>query len=273
MNHPQDALLIEHRDNGVVVLTMNRPEVRNVISDEPLLSLLTDAFESLANTAHVRVIVLTGSGPAFSAGGNLKQMRDRGASLAGGGVSTAEGYRRGMHRLIAAVFGAGVPTIAAINGHAMGAGLDLALACDIRIIADAARVGSTFVTVGLAPGDGGAWLLPRAVGQQRAAELAFTGRTVTAAEAVQLGMALEAHPLAELRDAAVTLADHIADNSPPAVRYTKRLLRQPVATLAEHLELVAPLQALLHGTVEHEAATRRLLDAIATRQAQGETER
>ncbi len=93
--------------------------------------------------------------------------------------------------------------------------------------------------------------------------MAFTGRTLDAAEAQSVGLVLEIHPGEELRAAGLALADRIADNSPPAVRYTKQLLRRSSATLAEHLELVAPLQAILHGTAEHEAATHRLLEAIA----------
>ncbi|MFP4514316.1 MAG: enoyl-CoA hydratase-related protein, partial [Acidimicrobiales bacterium] len=169
-------------DDGVAMLTLDRPESRNVISDEPMVRELPAACEQLGRDPDVRVVVLTGRGTAFSAGGNVRLMHEKAGMFGGQPHEIADEYRRGIQRLVLAVFHLPVPTIAAINGPAIGAGFDLALACDLRLASSTARFGETFVNLGLVPGDGGSWLLPRAVGHQRAAELAFTGRVIDADE-------------------------------------------------------------------------------------------
>jgi enoyl-CoA hydratase/carnithine racemase len=141
------------------------------------------------------------------------------------------------------------------NGPAIGAGLDLACMCDIRIAADTARFAESFVRLGIVPGDGGAWLLQRAVGYQRAAELTFTGETIDAQAALAIGLVAQVVPASELLPAARSLAARIAANPAPALRMAKRLLRQAqTARLDETLQLSAALQALAHHTPEHEAA-------------------
>lgn len=260
-----DALLVERSDSGVVVLTLNRPDVRNVISDEPMLSLLTQECLDLADDDSVRAVILTGNGSAFSAGGNLDQMIAKSGYLGGTTAEIADGYRRGIQRLTMAVFSLPMPTIAALNGHAIGAGLDLALACDLRLASRTARVGSTFVSVGLAPGDGGAWLLPRAVGQQKAAEMALTARLMDAQECLDAGLVLSVHEPDDLMAQAHELAARIVANSNVAVRYTKRLLQGSRASFQDHLDEVSNLQAILHGTKEHDEAVAKLVQSIRDR--------
>jgi enoyl-CoA hydratase/carnithine racemase len=252
--------------DGLATVVLDRPDVRNVISDPPLVEELPVVFDILGARDDVRVIVLTGRGSAFSAGGNIQHMHDRTGSFAGSAESIADGYRRGIQRLIRAVVGVEIPVIAAVNGPAIGAGFDLALACDLRLASRTARFGETFVKLGLIPGDGGSWLLPQAVGFQRAAELAYTGRLVEADEALALGLVLSVHEPDELMGAAFELAQSIAGHPGTALRYTKRLLARARAGtgFADILEEASTLQAVLHGTPAHAAAVQAMVDRIRT---------
>ena len=260
-----DELLVERTDTDVVVLTLNRPEVRNVISDEPMLTTLTDEFLRLAKDDSVRAVILTANGSVFSAGGNLKDMLSKPGFYSGTPDEIANGYQRGIQRLTLAIYSLPMPTIAAITGHAIGAGLDLALACDLRLAARTIRVGSTFVKVGLAPGDGGAWLLPRAVGQQRAAEMALTGRLLDAQECLDIGLVLSLHEPDDVLAQAHLLAEQIATNPNLAVRYTKHLLREPVQEFHRHLDEVSFLQAILSAGDEHTEAVKQMLQSMSER--------
>lgn len=248
-------------DDGVATVTLERPDVRNVISDHPLVAELPRVCAALSVDPTVRVIVLTGRGKAFSAGGNVRLMHEQAGMFGGTPDEIAESYRLGIQRLIRAVVAVEVPVIAAVNGPAIGAGFDLALACDLRLAARSASFGETFVNLGLIPGDGGSWLLPRVVGHQRASELALTGRIVDADEALALGIVLSLHDDDELLDAARSLAGVIAAKPATAVRYTKRLLAHAHSTTFEHiLDEAAVLQATLHGTAEHRAAVAAFVE-------------
>lgn len=243
----------------IAIVTMEQPDTRNVISDDPLMTDLTHACHMLDNDSDVGVVVITGRGSAFSAGGNIDKMFRKEGMFAGSTYSIAHEYRVGVQSLIKAVHGLTKVSIAAINGPAIGAGLDLALACDLRIASDTAKMGATFINLGLIPGDGGSWLLPRAVGHQRAAELIFTGRIVDVHEAVTLGMILSVHSSAGLMDAAKDLARTIAAKPRLALCYTKELLRYTASDLDDVMAKAAPLQAILHGSDEHHDAMQTLL--------------
>jgi enoyl-CoA hydratase/carnithine racemase len=263
-----DELLIERTDSNVVVLTLNRPEARNVVSDDPLLTMLTDECRRLADDDTVRAVILTGNGSAFSAGGNIEAMRDKSGFMGGNAAEVANGYRRGIQRLIMALYSLPMPTIAAVNGPAIGAGLDLALACDLRLAAGNARFAATFVNIGLAPADGGAWLLPRAVGPQKAAEMALSGRILDAQESLAAGLVLSLHEPDELMGEAHALANRIAAHPHVAVRYTKRLLRGSSSEgFDEHLAEVAHLQAILQGLDEHTEAVEALIEQMNARRS------
>lgn len=256
---------LEHsRDGAVVVLTMNRPETLNAVSDPDAIAALTEACARINADHGVAAVILTGSGSAFSSGGNLKTIRDSVGAGLGAPVLSRHAYRDGIQRVPLALYGLEVPTIAAVNGHALGAGNDLACMCDIRIASEQARFASTFIKLGLLPGDGGAWLLPRTVSRTRAYEMAFTGRTIDAAQALAWGLVSQVVPADELMGAAMALAQEIARHSPQALRLTKRLMRE-----AEHsrldtiLEMSAGFQALAHHTPEHEQALAAFLDRTA----------
>ncbi len=250
-----DFLLFE-QSGHVVTLTMNQPEVRNALTGNSAVAEFVAAFERIAADPSVRAVVITGAGPVFSSGGNLKDMQ---RYLAPGldPVKTRTEYRMGIQRLALVVYNTEVPTIAAVNGPAVGAGCDLSCMCDIRIASERASFAESFVKVGLIPGDGGAWLLPRAVGNSRAAEMAFTGDAVDAREALAWGLVSRVVPHDELLGEARRLAARIASNPGETLRMTKRLLREGQrAGLEALLEMSAGLQALAHTTRQHTEAVR-----------------
>jgi enoyl-CoA hydratase/carnithine racemase len=163
-----------------------------------------------------------------------------------------EWYRSGVQRLALAVYGLEVPAIAAVNGPAIGAGCDLTTMCDIRIASENATFAESFVKVGLIPGDGGAWLLPRVVGKSKAAEMSFTGDALTAAEALACGLVSRVVPADKLMDEVRALAERIAANPGGALRMSKKLLREGEhARLDSLLEMSAGLQAIAHKTPYH----------------------
>lgn len=252
--------LVTRSDNGIALVTLNQPENRNVISDDPLMSNLIRVFEIIDGDESVCVVILTGSGSAFSAGGNIKKMYDREGMFAGGTESIADEYVHGIQKLISTVFFSKKVTIAAINGHAIGAGLDLALACDLRLASHDAKLGATFLNIGLIPGDGGSWLLPRSVGWQKASELIFTGRIISAEEALEIGMLLSVHSSSELLLQANTLANSIANKPKLALTFAKELLRANSSELAATMSKAALMQAALHGTDEHRKLLSRFFE-------------
>jgi enoyl-CoA hydratase/carnithine racemase len=254
-----EAVLYE-QDGAVVTLTLNRPERRNPISEREVVDALVAALERIQGDTSVRVAILTGAGSAFSSGGDLRAMEDALAERVRDPASTIAYYTQGIQRIPLAFDALDVPVIAAVNGPAIGAGNDLACLCDLRIAAEGARFAESFVKLGIIPGDGGAWLLPRIVGWSKACEMAFTGDAVSAQEALACGLVSEVVPGPELMDAARRLAGRIAANPPLAVRATKRLLREGrAATLASSLQLAAVAQAIAHATDEHRAALAQAL--------------
>jgi 2-(1,2-epoxy-1,2-dihydrophenyl)acetyl-CoA isomerase len=249
-----DFLNIE-RDGAIVIATMNRPETRNALSDDDAVSAFLDMCASINADQSVRALVLTGAGPAFSSGGNLKTIRDTYGAGLGEPERSRIAYRDGIQRLPLALCNLEVPTIAAVNGQAYGAGNDLACMCDIRIASEDAAFAESFVKLGLIPGDGGAWLLPRVVGMSRASEMSFTGEPIDARQALAWGLVSRVVPADQLMPAALELAGRIAANSGKALRMTKRLLREGQQTrLDTLLEMSASFQALAHHTDEHETA-------------------
>jgi enoyl-CoA hydratase/carnithine racemase len=250
-----DFVKIERRDR-IAILTLNRPETMNAIAEHQDCIDLVNALEELNDDESVSVGILTGEGRAFSAGGNLQSMKDRtGIGPLQSPLATRGNYRRGVQRISRAFYESEVPLIAAVNGFAIGLGNDLACFCDMRIASEKAKFAAGFIKMGLIPGDGGAWALPRAVGYARAAEMLFTGDTVTAEEALSFGLVSRVVSHESLLDEAVTLARRVAANPPRSLRVAKRLLVDSQAMrLTEVLEMSAALQALVHETPDHSEA-------------------
>ncbi len=258
------APILTSRDGAILTVTLNQPDKRNPISDNGLIDALLAALDEAERDIGVRVVILTGAGPAFSAGGDLKQMKEGKGLRADLPAQTRRNYREGIQRLPLAFHAMELPVIAAINGHAIGAGLDLACMCDIRIAGKSAKFAESFVKLGIVPGGGGAWLLPRIVGFSKACELTLTGETFDAEAALAMGLVSQVVPDADLLAAARTIADKIAANPPHAVRMTKRLLRQGQdTTLANLLEMSAAMQSLAHATRDNDEAINAFLERRA----------
>jgi len=258
-------LTIEKRGH-VALLTLNRPEVLNALGREGDGEAIRAACETVNADQEIRCVVLTGAGKAFSAGGDLKAMRDRTGAFAGNGVTIREGYRRNIHLAVRSLYGLDVPSIAAVNGAAIGLGCDVACIADIRIAADNAVFGATFLKIGLVPGDGGSWLLPRVIGMSRAAELLYTGKTIDAATAERWGLVSQVVPADRLIDEAMAMAEAIAQQPPHALRLTKSLLRQgQSASYDAVMEMSAAVQAIAHQTEDHMEGVSAMIERRAAR--------
>ncbi|NLG45833.1 crotonase/enoyl-CoA hydratase family protein [Gordonia sp. (in: high G+C Gram-positive bacteria)] len=256
-----DPVLLVERDGDVVTWTINRPETRNAISEDDAIDAFVTAVEETNRDQSIRAVILTGAGTAFSAGGNVKDMATATGLFGGAPHQQRVGYREGIQRIPRALYSLEVPMIAAVNGPAVGAGCDLTLMCDVRIASTKAFFAESFVKLGLIPGDGGAWLLPRVVGPARAAEMALTGDRVDAATALEWGIVSRVVEPDELLPAARELAARIAVNPPVAVRMTKKLLRESSQqTLDQLLELSATMQAVAHHTEDHREAVAAFLE-------------
>lgn len=252
------------QDGAIVTVTLNRPETRNAITEQDMVEALIDACRRVNRDKSVRAMILTGAGTAFCSGGNVKHMREKSGMFAGDAGEIREAYRDGIQRLPIALHNVEAPTIAAINGPAYGAGCDLTTMCDIRIASETATFAENFVKVGLIAGDGGAWLLPRAVGLSRASEMAFTGDPIDAATALEWGLVSRVVPGERLMDEARALAGRIAANPPGALRMTKRLIREGQRVdLPTLLEMASAMQSIAHHSDDQTEA----LDAMAEKRA------
>ncbi|AEF87131.1 Enoyl-CoA hydratase/isomerase [Delftia sp. Cs1-4] len=248
------------RDGAIWTLTMNQPETRNALTGNTAVEEFVQVCDEIRRDASVKAVILTGAGPIFSSGGNVKDMQ-RFFDDALTPDAIREEYRQGIQRIPRALNQLDVPVICAINGPAIGAGLDLTCMCDIRIASETATFAESFVRVGIVPGDGGAWLLPRAVGRAKAAEMAFTGEAIDAQQALACGLVSRVVSADQLLPTARALADKIAANPGAVMRMTKRLLREGEhSTLESLLELSAGYQALAHKTADHREAVMAFVE-------------
>ena len=248
------------RDGAILTLTMNQHETRNALTGNTAVEEFVQVCDEIRRDASVKAVILTGAGPIFSSGGNVKDMQ-RFFDDALTPDAIREEYRQGIQRIPRALNQLDVPLICAVNGPAIGAGLDLTCMCDIRIASETATFAESFVRVGIVPGDGGAWLLPRAVGRAKAAEMAFTGEAIDAQQALACGLVSRVVPADQLLATARALADKIAANPGAVMRMTKRLLREGEhSTLESLLELSAGYQALAHKTADHREAVMAFVE-------------
>ena len=246
------ALISQDRRGGVLVLTLDRAERLNALPDLTDGDEVAAVCEAVNADLDIRCVVLTGAGRAFSAGGDLNAMKARRDLFEGSGAAIRERYRRVVHRIVRAFYGLEVPLIAAVNGPAMGLGCDLAGLADIRIASDRASFGVPFLKLGIIPGDGGSWLLPRNIGYARAAEMLFTARTIDAATALDWGLVNRIVPHETLIDEALATAAEVAVQPPRALRMAKALLRHGRdMNFDQMLEMSAAMQALAHLTDDH----------------------
>ncbi len=247
------------QDGRVVTLTLSEPDTRNALSDA-IIDGLVAACDRINADNSVSCAIITGQGRSFSAGGNVKEMERRAGMPRESPAAMRRSYRHGIQRIPLALHQIEVPTIAAVNGHAIGAGLDLALMCDIRIAAEDAQFAESFLRVGIISGDGGAWFLPRVIGLSRAYQMSFTAEPIDAATALRWNLVSQVVPPGGLIGEASRIAGQIARHPPQAIRLYKTLLRESQAMgLSASLEMAAGMLAQLNHTDDQREAIAALL--------------
>ena len=252
-----EALLYDVSDH-VATITLSRPERLNALSPQ-MREELHDAITTSNDNDHVRVIVITGAGRGFCSGGDVKAMNERNES--GAGTALEEAMVPARDAAVLAMRDSRVPIIAAVNGAAAGAGMNIALACDIRIAADNAKFGQTFTRRGLHPDWGGTYFLPRLVGMAKACELIFTGKMIDAAEALRLGIVTEVTALEDLMPTVRALAAEIAAGPPIAIRLARRAMyRNADSNLREALEYETFAQNLCRETEDSKEGVRAFVE-------------
>lgn len=248
-------------DGRVATITLNRPETRNAITGVEMLEELKEACRIVNEDKSICVLIVTGADPAFSSGGNVKDMANKKGMFSGTPTEIMANYRKYVQRIPRLLYNVEVPIIAAVNGPAIGAGFDMTLMCDIRVASEKAKFGETFLNVGLIPGDGGAWFLPRAVGLAKACELTFTGDVITAGEALEMKLVNYVVEHDRLMEKAREIAEKIANKPPEALRMAKRLIQMGQRmSMPDLLEQSAAFQALCHHSEDHFEALEAMFE-------------
>lgn len=243
------------RDGAIATITLNRPDARNAI-DLTMRQELVGALDEVEADEAARVLILAGSGGHFCAGGDVKSMRTR-------RLTAAEGRGRVelLNRMVLRLVDFPRPTIAMVDGFAVGAGTNLALCCDLVVASDRAKFGELFNKIGLVPDGGGTWLLSRLVGLARAKELIFTGDVFDAAEAARIGLVNRVVPVADLGRVTRELAERIAAGPPAVQRLAKHMVnRAATSDLAAALDLEAYSQGLAIASDDHQEGLAAFFD-------------
>jgi 2-(1,2-epoxy-1,2-dihydrophenyl)acetyl-CoA isomerase len=252
MTEPLIFTVEEH----IALLTLNRPDKRNAFTTQ-MLDLWAEALTECQHRPDIRVVVVTGAGQAFCAGGDIEEMQQRLSSP----PLDHKRFLESVHRVPLTLAAMDKPVIAAVNGAAMGAGMDMALACDIRFASINARFAASYVRMGLAPGDGGAYFLPRLVGVAKALELLWTGDAIDAEKAEQLGIVNRVLPEEELMPYTREFAARLARGPEVAIRLTKRAVYESQAIdLRTSLDLISSHMAVLMATDDHHEAVQAFLE-------------
>jgi 2-(1,2-epoxy-1,2-dihydrophenyl)acetyl-CoA isomerase len=252
--------LFHDRSDAVATITLNRPEARNAL-DIAMRRELVAALDEVEADEAARVLVLTGAGGHFCSGGDVKTMREK-RSTAAEGRARVELLNAMVKRLVDFP----KPTIAMVDGYAVGAGSNLALCCDLIVASDRAKFGELFWKIGLVPDGGGTWLLSRVVGLARAKELIFTADVIDAAEAARIGLVNRVVPAAELQRATRTLAEKIAAGPPAVLRMAKHMVnRAATSDLAAALDLEAFSQGIALASDDHQEGLRAFFDKRTAR--------
>ena len=253
-----DALILFNTDeHGIATITLNRPEKYNAFTKD-MINRWAELLEQCEADPAVKVIVLTGAGKAFCSGGDIGAQKDRANNDA---LERKDFLWRHVHKIAFTMERMDKPTIAAINGAARGAGLDMALMCDLRVMASSATLAESYINVGLIAGDGGTYYLPRLIGTARSLELFWTGRAIDAAEAERIGVVNSVVPPDRLMPETYALARAIAGQPFEAVRAYKRAVYQGMSmTLSAHLDMVSSHTSILRDTPDHRARVAAFLE-------------
>lgn len=250
------STIFTYVEDGVMVITLNRPEKKNAFNDE-MIDLWVDALEEAQQNEDVHVVVLTGAGDAFCSGGDVGNMKTGKPTP----LDNKNRLWKNIHRVPKTLRSMDKPVIAAINGVAVGAGLDMALMADMRTMADTARVSEGYVKVGLVPGDGGAYYLPRLVGEAKAYELLWTGRFIDSEEALRLGLVNQVYPQEVFMEETLKLAKIISNGPQIAIRMMKRAVRQSLnMDLEQSLDLISSHMAIVKETEDHKEGVAAFLE-------------
>lgn len=249
--------LISTKDHHLLWLTLNRPESSNAISLE-MVDSLCQALQKAQQDPEVRVVILKGAGKNFCAGGDIKAMQECSGMFAGEPNELRLRYHNGIQKIPRAIEAFQKPIIAMVHGAAVGAGLDLACMCDLRVAGQKARFAQTFSKLSLVPGDGGTFFLQRVVGYTKAMEMFLTADFYDAAEAKQFGLIsqlIETTAPEKLEEAVRSLANKIAQQAPVSISMTKMALKRGrTEDLNSQLELLAALQGIAQRTQDHKNA-------------------
>ena len=250
--------IIYEQDHRVVTITLNRPDTRNALSGD-LIDGLINALEKANRDKNVGCVILTGAGKSFSSGGNLQEIKNMTTKDNMSQSQLEDWYRFGIQKIPLTMNAIDVPILAAVNGHAIGAGNDLCTMCDIRIAGEDAKFSESFLRIGIIPGDGGSWFLPKIIGLSRAAEMILTCDVLDAEKALNWGLVSQIVKNEELIIQAKEIANKIASQPPEATRRAKRLLRMSQnVSLDNALEMAASQQSILQMMDDH----REALDAL-----------
>lgn len=257
--HETEVLHVE-REGPLAILTIDDPGTRNTLS-AALTRQIVQACADINADMSVGCAILTGAGNVFCAGGNIKDMYARAGHFAGSAAEMRRSYLTGVQSIARAIYDLEVPIIAAVNGPASGAGMDFATMCTLRIASQNAWFAESFIKLGLTSAAGGAWFLTRAIGQQRAAEMALTGDSISAQDAVELGLVLKAVAHESLMDEARALAARITRYPLHSIRLNMRLLRESGRLdLPASLELASAMQAIVQQTDDQYEAVAAIIE-------------
>jgi enoyl-CoA hydratase/carnithine racemase len=251
------SLLYEIRDDGVATITLNRPERLNAFT-HTMIDRWVEALHDAQHNDAVQVVVVTGAGRAFCSGGDVGGMNERSPDMTG---LDHKRWLEAIHRVPLALEALDKPVIAALNGVAVGAGLDMALMCDLRYAVAGTRFSEGYVKVGLIPGDGGTYFLPRLVGTARALELFWTGDFVSAEEAERIGLVNRVFAPEELLPQVYALAGRLAAGPSVAIRTIKRSVYQGMRMdLRNHLDMLSSHMAVIRQTADHREGARAFVE-------------
>ena len=255
MSTKTDELLYEVKDK-IATITLNRPDKMNAFTG-PMIDAWASSLQEAQRDPEVNVVIVTGAGKAFCAGGDVARMGEGRPSP----LDHKNGLWENIHRVPKALEAMDKPVIAMVNGVAVGAGMGMCVMCDMRVAADTARFSTGYVRVGLVPGDGDTYFLPRLTGTAKALELLWTADFIEAPEALRLGVVNRVVPAAELRDATYALAAQIASGPQVPIRMIKRLVYQSMRLdLRTHLDLVSSHMAVVRETSDHKEGVQAFMD-------------
>lgn len=251
-------LIIVEKKDGVAKITMNRPDKLNALMSEMNFEIIS-ALRDLDLDDSVRVVILTGAGRAFSAGGDINQMQEKYYKL--DGLELRRTLQQGVKTVVSTIWNMEKPIIAAVNGPATGAACNIAFACDIVIASENARFGEVFIRVGLGPDGGGSYLLPRLVGIHKAKELFFTGRIFDAKEALQLGLVNRVVPSEELDSTVMDFAKELVQRPARALGVAKKAINEALnMSMEQTLDYEMTLQSLCFQTDENKELVKEFLE-------------